>query len=91
MPYIAQSSRTWLEEQGNPPGSPGELTYLLTQLIRRYLGKSPRFSDFAAVLGSLEATKLELYRRMVAPYEDQKRRENGEVYFGRLDPDVKAP
>ena len=32
------------------------------------------------VIGALECAKLELYRRIAAPYEDTKIQENGEVY-----------
>jgi len=32
------------------------------------------------VIGVLECAKLELYRRVAAPYEERKRIENGEVY-----------
>jgi hypothetical protein len=32
------------------------------------------------VLGALEGAKLEFYRRVAAPYEDQKIQENGDVY-----------
>ena len=34
----------------------------------------------AEVLGVLECVKLELYRRVAAPYEDKKCQENGDVY-----------
>jgi hypothetical protein len=33
----------------------------------------------AAVLGSLEGTKAEILRRVVAPYEARKLEENGDV------------
>ena len=32
------------------------------------------------VIGVLECAKLELYRRVAAPYEDDKRLQNGDVY-----------
>jgi hypothetical protein len=31
-------------------------------------------------LGALEGAKLEFYRRVVVPYEEQKKYENGDVY-----------
>ena len=31
-------------------------------------------------MGALECAKLELYRRVAAPYEDVKIMENGDVY-----------
>jgi len=33
-----------------------------------------------AIIGALECAKLELYRRVAAPYEDDKIAENGDVY-----------
>ena len=32
------------------------------------------------MVGVLECAKLELYRRMAAPYEDEKIEDNGDVY-----------
>jgi len=32
------------------------------------------------MLGSVEAAKLEIYRRLIAPYEDTKIKENGDVF-----------
>ena len=34
------------------------------------------------LVGVLECAKIELYRRIAAPYEDDKSRINGDVYFG---------
>jgi hypothetical protein len=61
----------------------GELNYIITQMVRRFLaseGTPPRYADFNAAIGALECCKLELYRRMIAPYEDKKIAENGDVY-----------
>ena len=32
------------------------------------------------IIGALEGAKMEFYRRVVAPYEDEKIKENGDVY-----------
>lgn len=32
------------------------------------------------MVGALECAKLELYRRIAIPYEEQKIQENGDVY-----------
>ena len=80
MPYIRKADRPAAEAR---PCTVGELTFKLTQDCLRYLtlsGENQSFRDFAEVLGALEATKLELYRRRVAPYEDVKCKENGDVY-----------
>lgn len=67
-------------EKGYPPNTAGELTYLLTQKVLEYLGDSPDYSMFSSAIGALQCTQLELYRRMVAPYEKKKMKLHGDVY-----------
>jgi len=56
----------------------GHLNYILTKLI---VDINPQgYKELNAIIGTLECMKLELYRRMVAPYEDIKIKENGDVY-----------
>lgn len=86
MPYIEPQRRPDIGPSERPhdqPGHVGELVYVLTLTVDEFLGGSPRFSDLAEVIGALEATKLELYRRVVAPYEDEKCHQNGDVYRRR--------
>jgi hypothetical protein len=87
MPYIDKRSKKYYEPELRPllekiKTSPhiGELVYLLTRLVLTYLGSSPCFEDYDKVIGALECTKLELYRRRVAEYEEVKKRENGDCY-----------
>jgi len=81
MPYITKEERKTLEISDNlEPGNPGALNYCLTQVVLSYLGPQPRYRTFADAIGALECCKLELYRRIVAPYEDTKIKENGDVY-----------
>jgi len=44
------------------------------------LRKGVKYATLNTVIGVLECAKLELYRRVVADYEDQKCEENGDVY-----------
>ena len=39
-----------------------------------------RYAHLNEAIGALESAKLELYRRLAAPYEDEKIRESGDVY-----------
>ena len=39
-----------------------------------------KYSEINSVIGVLECAKMELYRRIAAPYEDKKCEENGDVY-----------
>lgn len=82
MPYIKNdfNRREALADNEHRPGDPGELNYLLTYHVLKYLGGSTRYADINEVIGVLECMKLELYRRVAAPYEDKKCAENGDVY-----------
>lgn len=83
MPYIQQKDREKFDkaiEEFPIPTSPGELNYVITRLVHRMvaaLGESYRV--YNVMVGVLECVKLELYRRKVAPYEDKKIEENGDV------------
>jgi len=80
MPYIDQASRDSLAG-GVTPINPGELNYLITEICSRYLRtKGERYQTYNDIMGALEGAKLELYRRQIAPYEDVKIIENGDVY-----------
>lgn len=82
MPYISQGERSSLEE-GRVPTKPGELNYLMSQLIRSYFamkGVQLSYTAINDVVGVLECLKLEVYRKLAGPYEDVKERDNGSVW-----------
>jgi len=82
MPYIKQERRDGLDA-GAPPQSPGELNYCIARLCMEYIGspESPvSYWQLNEIMGVLECSKQEFYRRVVAPYEDRKELENGNVY-----------
>jgi len=61
-------------------GSPGELNYLLTQLVHSFLKQKPQsYQNYNDALGALEGCKLELYRRSISDYENLKIDANGDV------------
>jgi len=64
------------------PESAGDLNYLFTKLIQEYIDERGglSYAIINEVVGVLECAKLELYRRLAAPYEDEKRELNGDVY-----------
>jgi len=80
MPYISDIEQTQLLQGDDGPATPGELNFLITKLCLEYLGDNARYSDYNSVVGALECCKLEFYRRAVAPYEDVKIKENGDIY-----------
>ena len=81
MPYVTELEREVLVKYGSTAGNVGGLTFQLTELVTEYLSRHPEsFSRFGEAVAALECAKLELYRRVVAPYEDKKCEENGDVY-----------
>jgi hypothetical protein len=80
MPYIKQSERKPLIAGGVPLNS-GELNFCITKMVNNYLKRTGESYDHInTVIGVLECAKLELYRRIAAPYEDEKCEEHGDVY-----------
>jgi len=82
MPYVAKIDRPRLDRGGDAE-TPGELNYIITKKIDAYLGRqNMSYAALNEAIGVLECAKLELYRRIVATYEDSKiaNPENGDVY-----------
>lgn len=79
MPYIKPGRRKTLNGGGYPV-TPGELNYVITNVILDYLEDRERFQFYNEVIGVLECCKLELYRKVISKHEDKKCNENGEVY-----------
>jgi hypothetical protein len=60
--------------------SNGELNYLITKLGLTYLRKhGTSYNTISDVVKAMECAKLEFYRRVAAPYEDEKIKQNGDV------------
>ncbi len=84
MPYIRPEFREALEPYAqSKPINPGELNYVVTRIISAYLGSIPTYALINDAIGALECAKLELYRRVATPYEDEKWKSNGDVYLTR--------
>ena len=80
MPYIQKKERDALLD-GQVPSNAGQLNYMIHRLIFDYINRSGKcYQTLNDVIGVLECVKQELYRRSVAPYEDRKIIDNGEVY-----------
>jgi len=65
----------------NAPITVGDLNYLLTKVCHAFLDKQihRNYQSYNDVIGALECCKLEFYRHVVAPYEEEKIKENGDV------------
>ena len=60
--------------------SPGDLAFVFYRICQFYVIRNGRkFETLNAIVGVLETTKGEFSRRILAPYEDRKMRENGDV------------
>jgi len=86
MPYILQSNRDRLDPKIKELAKTidfnqraGELNYTITKLLLTLKG-AEKYQDYNELIGALESAKLEFYRREIAPYEDVKVKENGDVY-----------
>lgn len=79
MPYIPKADRDSLIS-GHFPETAGELNFLFTGTCLAYLQAGESYQRYNDCIGALEGAKLELYRRRIAPYEDKKIKENGDIY-----------
>lgn len=90
MPYIKQKRRVELARLPNDPTrdypsnlaqNAGELNYLFSVLANDFIKRvGLNYENLNAVVGALEGAKAEFQRRVVAPYEDTKIQQNGDVY-----------
>ena len=84
MPYIKQEKRTPIDSQINVlehlVTNEGDLNYTITCLCLAYIEQNgKKYSTINSAVGALECAKLEMYRRLAAPYEDLKAKENGDL------------
>ena len=81
MPYIKKERRREFHRTLGAAQDVGELNYKITCLVDDFIScKELKYSEINSVIGVLECAKMELYRRIAAPYEDKKCKENGDVY-----------
>ena len=92
MPYISQERRDPVLNGGIQPKdwTPGDLNFMITVAVNAYIaGHNLSYTTINDVVGVLECAKLEAYRRLAAPYEDQKCADNGDVYGFAEKPQIK--
>lgn len=91
MPYITQIKRGELDKavdnlhkvlvdlelDDDTNNMEGNLNYSITRLLRTCYGKS--YGEINDAIGVLQCIMMEHYRTVAAPYEDQKKFENGDV------------
>jgi hypothetical protein len=87
MPYIEPSQRMPLDPLIEKlaialpeTDFAGQLNYVVSKLAAHLLHDKLNYARVNEIIGALECAKLELYRRVAAPYEDTKVDQNGDVY-----------
>ena len=81
MPYIPEDKRLELAQSPICPRNVGELNYMFTMSLQMYLDKhGESYQTHNDIMGVLSSVTKEWYRRKVAPYEDKKIKENGDVF-----------
>lgn len=81
MPYITKDRQRAICMDGSPVDNAGELNFCLTAIIKDYVErKGLSYQSINDVKGALQGALAEFDRRVVAPYEDQKIQDNGDVY-----------
>ena len=89
MPYIEPSSRATIDHYIEAITAclvgqdkiEGRFNYAISKIIAGGLkSEGTNYSNINKLIGVLECAKLELYRRIAEPYEDEKKEANGDVY-----------
>jgi hypothetical protein len=88
MPYIKPEFRPEIDKLLQPlidhiktlplEKQDGAFNYTVTKILKKLYDKGDYFTYNRSV-GALNAVEREWYRRAVAPYEDEKIKENGDV------------
>ena len=79
MPYIPPSEKRNVD-QDNLITNAGQFNYALNQLVSIYIEQNNfNYQTANDIIGAMECAKMELYRRLIGPYEDKKILQNGDV------------
>lgn len=91
MPYITNEQRDVLDDtikrlslsllstkNRDEKKLDGELNYVICSLISNLYDRN--YFSLNRVMGVLTCVQLEVYRRIIAPYEDKKSIDNGDVF-----------
>jgi len=82
MPYIKQNERSAMNQIVDMMDdwgiqADGDLNYVLFAYCKRYV--KPSYNNYKNFCGELRQCATEIERRILAPYEDTKIIENGDV------------
>jgi len=85
MPYIARSQKEKVDKglialNLSELKDAGSLNYAVHKLIAQYFSQNEQdYQSFNDVIGVLDCAKMEIYRRLIAEYEEKKILQNGDV------------
>ncbi|MFP4084253.1 MAG: DUF6899 family protein [Desulfonatronovibrio sp.] len=84
MPYITQDRRAVfdevLQELAENVQNQGELNYCIYKLSRLIINRTGKsYASLSMCSSAMEHAKLEWYRKVLSPYEDEKILENGDI------------
>jgi hypothetical protein len=92
MPYVKQELREYIDEEINnlvhvmlartaPTERKGLANYVITRILLSFLQPASgwNYASLADVIATLECSKQEIYRRLVAPYEDKAVAKNSDL------------
>ena len=80
MPYVNKERRKDLDKIVDAMKDvkvDGDLNYILFKFCKNYV--SPKYNNYKNFIGELNETVAEVRRRFLAPHEDIKIKENGDV------------
>lgn len=91
MPYLTSERKEYIDGRVGPMKNAGDLNYAIHNLIEEYVAHNKvSYGTYNEIVGALECVKQEVYRRAVAPYEDEKAALNGDIRFYSIEPAPKA-
>ena len=104
MPYIKDEDRpkilNKIKSLSMDIENEGELNYAISKLIDLLIQKwGEKYSNYNKIAGVISCVDKEVYRKLVAVYEDEKERENGTIWrtnksekdnYVRIDPNMKS-
>jgi hypothetical protein len=89
MPYIKEESRKGYNDlvdqivkilsKDDFVNGAGDINYVITRLIWKVFESDKCYNMANSLTGVLSCVQAEFYRRIVAPYEDKKKEENGDI------------
>ena len=82
MPYIKKEDRDSMSNvldvmRARDVKANGDLNYILYTFCKYYV--DPGYNNYKNFCGELRQCATEIERRILAPYEDQKIKENGDI------------